>query len=219
MLTSSSADRRWPLSEFNTSSPPARCTLRVKLRHEALACSPRSSESSKECPLRTFCKLCRDWWGKVIVKAAAATTKRLETERTSTVPSARVWQFQWSGLSQQKQDTLEGSSKKVMVDALDHGRQTGEEYLVSHVYCQKFEQTMTWGSGIHHPKCSQLIKVERNDLRTVSFLQNYLEETNFHPEARQSQSTVMAQEKIAANWAFRREDHLRNLDLKTIHTI
>ena len=48
------------------------------------------------------------------------------------MPSARVWLFQRSGLLEQKQNTLEDSSKKRIVDALDHGRQTGEEYLVSH---------------------------------------------------------------------------------------
>ena len=48
-----------------------------------------------------------------------------------------MWLFQLSGLSQRKQNTLEGSFKKRIVDVLGHGRQTGEKYLVSHAYCQK----------------------------------------------------------------------------------
>ena len=48
-----------------------------------------------------------------------------------------MWLFQLSGLSQQKQNTLEGNFKKRIVDVLGHGRQTGEKYLVSHAYCQK----------------------------------------------------------------------------------
>ena len=45
MSTNSAADRRWLLCEFNTKSPPARCTQRMQFRCEA--CSTRSFESSK----------------------------------------------------------------------------------------------------------------------------------------------------------------------------
>ena len=198
--------------------------------HSAHAISPRSLfdpvvRELKKCRLRTFCscKLHRDCWEKVIMKAAEATAKRLE-KRTWKVPSVMVWLIQRSGLSQQKQNTLEGSSKKRTVDALDYGRQTGEEYLVSHtVKNLELEQTTaTWGSGIHHPNCCwPLIKAERNGWRTVSFLQNYLEETNFHPEAKSKYRDGPREDRCRANerWASHREDDLRNFDAETIHTI
>ena len=56
--------------------------------------------------------------------------------------------------------------------------------------------TSSLASPIHHPNCWALIKAERNGWRPVSFLQNYLRRRTFMQ--RQSQSTVVAQEKIAA---------------------
>ena len=65
--------------------------------------------------LPALSRLC---WRKVIIKAAEGTAKRLEKRA---VPSARVWLSQRSGLSQQKQNTLEGSFKKRIANALSHG--------------------------------------------------------------------------------------------------
>ena len=59
---------------------------------------PRAHKMSTPYFLQALSRLC---WEKVIMKAAEATAKRFE-KRTWTVPSARVWLFQRSGLLQQK---------------------------------------------------------------------------------------------------------------------
>ena len=53
------------------------------------------------------------------------------------------------------------------------------------------------------------------------FLQNYLERTNFHPEAKSKYHDGPRENHCWANerWAFQSQDDLRNFDAKTIHSI
>ena len=113
-----------------------------------------------------------------------------------------MWLFQLSGLSQQKQNTLEGSFKKGIVDVLGHGRQTGEKYLVYHAHCQKL--------GTNHGAviCEAVVFTIQTARRSLKFGTQRFDRGRYRSYKttrgrrtfiqRQSQSTVMGEEKIAA---------------------
>ena len=114
------------------------------------------------------------------------------------MPSAKVWLFQRSGLSQQKQNTLEGSSKKRFVDALYHGRQTGEEYssvILSKIWnlnkpLRREAVVFTIQTAGHSLRRNATVGGRYHSYKITWRRRTFIQ--------RQSQSTVMAQEKIAA---------------------
>ena len=195
--------------------------------HSAHATSPWSMfdpvvRELKKCQLRTFCKLYRDCWEKVIMKAAEATAKRLE-KRTWTVPSARVWLLQRSGLSQQKQNTLEGSSKKRIMSM----RWTMDDRLVRNTSSVILSKTWNLNKPLWREAVVFTIQTAGNSLKRNARLESGIiltklpEETNFCAEAKSKYRDGPRKDWCRANerWGSHREDDLRHFDAKTIHTI
>ena len=115
------------------------------------------------------------------------------------MPSVRVWLFQRSGLSQQKQNTLEGSSKKRM-----SMRWTMDDRLVRNTSSVILSKTWNLNKPLqreavvftiqtaagHSLKRNATVGGRYHSYKTTWRRRNFIQ--------RQSQSTVMAQEKIAA---------------------
>ena len=167
MSTNSAADRRWLLCEFNTKSPPARCTQRMQFRYEA--CSNRSSESSKNVDSVLSASFIEIVGRKLSWKQRKQQLRgwRRELERCR---RSGCGYFSDQGYRSRNKTPskavprIELSMRWTMDDRLV--RNTSSVILSKNL---ELEQTIaTWGSGIHHPNCCwPLIKAERNGWRTV----------------------------------------------------